>query len=407
MKKLLLILFLFLSSSVYGYDFPSLPYNLQPGQLISAQKIMADYNALKNGMIDGTKKLNIAQLWIGNNLVIDDDLDITAKDGTFSGDISVADDATITDDLAVGGDVSITGALAVTGNLDVTGSITIDNLNLAGNTLSSALGGIAITPVAGSAVTIDTSLTVDGGVVALTGDLTVDNLNLNGNEFTSTSGAINITPFAGSNIALDTNFTVDGGVVALTGDLTVDNLNLNGNTLSSTFSPLVLTPIAGSPIVLDQNFTVDGGVVALIGDLTVDDINLNGTTIDAGDNNLILDTLDNVILNGGVDIGGEGTFIMMKGYDLPTWNMQASGSVSVQLVGNMDYVLSVSVIIFSDLNALPVVSFMDAGHWVADDDAVAQINLFRDAGGKFNSTDYDGTSVSRGRLFVTMLWDES
>ena len=58
----------------------------------------------------------------------------------------------------------------------------------------------------------------NGTMVALRGE--VDNLVLDGNTLSSGSGAINITPVAGSAIALDTTTTVDGGVIANTGTIT-------------------------------------------------------------------------------------------------------------------------------------------------------------------------------------------
>jgi len=62
-------------------------------------------------------------------------------------------------------------------------------------------------------------LTFGNGTIAITGAvtgvtaLTVDNLNINGNTFTATSGAVNITPAAGSAIVLDGAVNVDAGVV--------------------------------------------------------------------------------------------------------------------------------------------------------------------------------------------------
>jgi len=88
MKKItLIILLLLLSINCSAFDFPSLPYNFQPRQLISASKIMANYNALKNALIDATKKLNIAELWINGNRVIENDLDINGKDLNLSGNV--------------------------------------------------------------------------------------------------------------------------------------------------------------------------------------------------------------------------------------------------------------------------------------------------------------------------------
>ena len=132
-------------------------------------------------------------------------------------------------------------------------AISVDNIKIDGNTISATSGGITLTPLAGSAITLDSSVTIDGGAVDITGDLDVDNLNLNGNTITATSGGITLTPAAGSAITLDTSVTVDGGAVDITGDLDVDNININGNTISSTDSAgdINITPDTTGDLVLD------------------------------------------------------------------------------------------------------------------------------------------------------------
>ncbi len=44
-------------------------------------------------------------------------------------------------------------------------------------------------------------------------NLTVDNVNINGNSIVATSGALNITPAAGSALVLDGTVNVDAGVI--------------------------------------------------------------------------------------------------------------------------------------------------------------------------------------------------
>ena len=56
------------------------------------------------------------------------------------------------------------------------------------------------------------TLAITGAVTGVTA-LTVDNLNINGNTITANSGAVNITPAAGSAIVLDGAVNVDAGVV--------------------------------------------------------------------------------------------------------------------------------------------------------------------------------------------------
>jgi hypothetical protein len=253
---------------------------------------------------------------------------------------------------------TLTGATLAAGvtasSLQTFGTVTIlnvDNLRLDGNTLSSTTGALNITPVAGSAIVLDGTISVDAGVVtgatsisstsfagALTGNVTgnvsgsaatvttaaqpaitsvgtltvlqVDNLNLNGNTLSATTGAVNITPVAGSAIVLDGTISVDAGVVTgatsitstafvgtlstaaqpnvtSTGTLTVlnvDNVRIDGNTISSTAgTDLLITPLAGQQLILDGTIVIDAGVVTGATSITSTSFvgNLTGTADEA------------------------------------------------------------------------------------------------------------------------------
>ena len=80
--------------------------------------------------------------------------------------------------------------------------------------------------------------TIDGvtiGTNSACTELVVDNLNVNLNTISSTSGNINITPVAGSNITLDSTITIDAGVVSGITDLgTVGTADINGGTIDGT-----------------------------------------------------------------------------------------------------------------------------------------------------------------------------
>jgi trimeric autotransporter adhesin len=175
------------------------------------------------------------------------------------------------------------GTITATLTGNVTGNVT-------GNTSGTAL---TVTQAAQAAITSLGTLTT----------LTVDNLNINGNTILANTGALNLTPAGGSAIVLDGTINVDAGVVtgatsitstAFVGSLStaaqtnvtslgtltalqVDNVNLNGNTLSSSTGALNISPATGSAIVLDGTINVDAGVVtgatsitstALVGELT-------------------------------------------------------------------------------------------------------------------------------------------
>ena len=266
-----------------------------------------------------------------------------------SGDIVVADSfegSTITTsgNVSVGGNLAVTGALSlaslsVSGNISGTlttvaqpnvtslgtlSSLTVDNINLNGNTIVSDTGTLAIddnTTVNGSltATTLGGTLsTAAQPNITSTGTLTaltVDNINLNGNTIVSSTGTLAIddnttvngsltaTTLAGTlSTAAQTNVTSLGTLTALT----VDNINLNGNTIVSDTGTLAI----------DDNTTVNGSLTAstLAGTLTTvaqpnitslgtlsslqtDNININGNTISTTSGDLTLSNLTSLSID--------------------------------------------------------------------------------------------------------------
>lgn len=97
-----LVMFL-ISAQIQAADFMTLPYNFVARQLISASKVMANYNSLRNAMIDGTKKMNVAEL-ITTNLNVSgttsaNSLALSGKLGVSGGDESLV---IVNDDIVVG-----------------------------------------------------------------------------------------------------------------------------------------------------------------------------------------------------------------------------------------------------------------------------------------------------------------
>lgn len=74
------------------------------------------------------------------------------------------------------------------------------------------------------------SFIIDGGNIIVSGtltgvtSLTVDNLIVNGNDISSSSGNITLTPFAGNSVVIDGGASFDGGVVTGITDLTSTNI---------------------------------------------------------------------------------------------------------------------------------------------------------------------------------------
>jgi len=266
-----------------------------------------------------------------------------------NGDIVVADSfegSTITTsgNVSVGGNLAVTGtlslaSLSVSGNISGTlttvaqpnvtslgtlSSLTVDNINLNGNTIVSDTGTLAIddnTTVNGSLTATTLSGTLSTAAqpnITSTGTLTaltVDNINLNGNTIVSSTGTLAIddnttvngsltaTTLAGTlSTAAQTNVTSLGTLTALT----VDNINLNGNTIVSDTGTLAI----------DDNTTVNGSLTAttLAGTLTTvaqpnitslgtlsslqtDNININGNTISTTSGDLTLSNLTSVSID--------------------------------------------------------------------------------------------------------------
>lgn len=187
--------------------------------------------------------------------------------GMAGGDINLSEDVSAAATVTVGTGLTVSaGGAAVTGNSTITGTLggitvlgagqlNVDNVRLDGNTLSSLTGALNITPVAGSAIVLDGTISVDAGVVtgatsitstafvgALTGNVTG---NVSGTAATVTTAAQPAITSVGTLTALQ-----------------VDNINVNGNTISSTAgTDLNITPLAGQQIVLDGTIVIDAGVV--------------------------------------------------------------------------------------------------------------------------------------------------
>jgi hypothetical protein len=170
---------------------------------------------------------------------------------------------------ANGAGIKVDGADAIL-SYDSTNDRFTMNKDLATNLVGNVTGNVTGN-TSGTAATVtgaaQTNITSVGTLTALT----VDNINLNGNTIVSSTGTL----------AIDDNVTVNGAMTATTvvgtittaaqanitsvGTLTalqVDNININGNAITSTAgTDLTITPVAGQQIVLDGTIVVDAGVV--------------------------------------------------------------------------------------------------------------------------------------------------
>jgi hypothetical protein len=121
MKKFIILL-CFLQFALCA-DFMSFSYSFTAGQLISAAKIMSNYNALRNAMIDGSKKINVAELWINGTRIIDNSGNVSSSAGTFTS--MTATTAVITNGTTTTSNITllrlvpttVTPSAAITGNV--------------------------------------------------------------------------------------------------------------------------------------------------------------------------------------------------------------------------------------------------------------------------------------------------
>lgn len=249
------------------------------------------------------------------------------------------------------------------GSVDVATDLTVaadagsnQTISLLTDTLT-LTGGTNIRTVAGSSNDA-IAFHLDSNVTGLS-SLTVDNLSLNGNTISSTdtNGAINLTPngagevvaatltvsdltnnrvvIAGTSGALedDANFTFDGttlilvanqnvtGDVTVTGQVDVDNIRINGNTISSTDGSNTMYI---DPAPTDS----DGGDLIIRGNLTVQGVQtiINSTVMSVNDLNITLaDSAANAAAADGAGITVNGANATIT-YDAATdrWDLNKS-----------------------------------------------------------------------------------
>ena len=135
-------------------------------------------------------------------------------DGSGTGQTKILANATVVGTLNTA-DITTTGDQTISGSL-TTGTLNIGDLNIsADGTISTDTNGdINIDPSGTGAIVMQGPITHTGDQTT-TGQITVDNLNLNGNTISATSGGITLSPAAGQNVsagglltATEANFTL-------------------------------------------------------------------------------------------------------------------------------------------------------------------------------------------------------
>ena len=223
------------SAGNYKFDFPSTGIKDADGNFLikwgSAGASSTDYIEFTNGLTGTDPSIDL----LGSSTNIGLDINLKGSGvltlNSTTGIDSVLDEDTMASNsaTAVATQQSIVAYIASVVSTIAGGSNTQIQYNNSG-----ALGG-------------DSGFTTDGaGSLTVTGDISIDNININGNSIISSdvNGDINLSP----------NGT---GTVVINTDLDVDNLNFNGNTIISTDTDgdITLTPNGDGSINLNASVT--------------------------------------------------------------------------------------------------------------------------------------------------------
>ena len=319
------------------------------------------------------------------------DLILNTNSGTSSGSITIADgaDANISitpngtgevivstlaiTDLTSGRVPYVTTNDAITdsanltfdGTLLTTTNLTVDNINVDANTITTSVGNLSLSSTGGEvtasslAVTDLTSgrityastsgalvdnanLTFDGTTLTVTGTANVSaNLNVTGEATLASATISDLTStrvtYAGTSGALvdSANLTFSGTLLTTT-NLTVDNINVDANTISTTTGNLSITGTGGEvtvnslavtdltstrityastsgALVDSANLTFSGTLLTTT-NLTVDNINIDGDTISSSHTTITIDPSSagaggTVVIQGNLEVKGTTTTI--------------------------------------------------------------------------------------------------
>lgn len=209
--------------------------------------------------------------------------------------------------------------------------VTVDNLKLDGNTLSSSSGNINLSPdnpaddviinshwsfdgktllaisdsdttitaYAGKNITVE-DVTFDGGVVASVTSLTVDNILLDGNSWADTGTTSLITVSTNINLAAANSVVITSAdnnditiTAGLNGKVAIDNVRIFSSTVETAAGDLSLIPVAGAGVIVDSHWKFDANALTSLTD--------NNTTIAAYAGKNI--TIESVTFDGGVVAG--------------------------------------------------------------------------------------------------------
>jgi hypothetical protein len=193
-------------------------------------------------IVDDNKSID--EIFFGNNLQITGD-SITSANG----DITISPDG----NLEIDSDVIVTGSLTLSGSVNLSGNTSIDNLFVTSLTQNRVLFVGANNQVIDSA-----NLTFDGSTFSVLGQLNIDNLRLDGNTISTTNsnGDMTLDPNGSGIIRLDAVNTIFGEINSSANITTNGSGNLVLSTNSGTNSgTITITQGTNGDIVLNPNGT--------------------------------------------------------------------------------------------------------------------------------------------------------
>ena len=112
-----------------------------------------------------------------------------------------------------------------------------------------------------------------------------------------------------------------------------------------------------------------------------------------------LDVTGNIECTGGIDAGNNGSYIKMYTANIGDWNMDSSQNVSIAHGLSSPTIIGLTTVIRRDADEQIYIGepLIPGGYAYWTD---TNIVLFRDAGGKFDATEYDSTSYNRGYILI-------
>lgn len=271
----------------------------------------------------GTPVNNQVGVWTGDG-TLEGDADLTFDTSTNTLATVLITATTVTANLTgnVTGNVSGTAATVTTAaqpsitSLGTLTTLTVDDITINGNTISSAgASSLSITPTAGQAILLDGTISIDAGVV--TGATSITSTTfvgaLTGNASTATNVAVGGITGLGTNVAtaLAVNVGSAGAFVVLNGALgtpssgTVTNLtgtasiNINGTVGATTPTTATFTTATiNTSLLPDAN---DGAVLGAAGTAFSDLFLAEGAVINWDSGDATITQTGNVLAVAGAD----------------------------------------------------------------------------------------------------------